>query len=480
MNGIFHYYDKQKLKPMKKPIAFVILFLSVFSVKAQIRESPSVYFNGFQKYTHEKHDVDSAIYFAKKLTTNRAFKSLLMDLLHNSFGQSFIKRSFEKDSSTLRAKKRENDLIFNREILRQMIADTNTLIRETVRPVYLWNTIQENSNDKTLLERLTNEFIAEEFLPDRFYDNRTGRYGLMIYKIINAQQDLKPLATKLFDLIKENVKINQVSSIEKASRNELDRRANFRYLYAHINFLEANGTEDIKQKEVLLKNASDFSPDLMDKSHKSAYFYDMAFVQGKESYEADYLSFMDVNSPDKKQVLSMLLKMALVEPKNKERLKIFYEANKISEKNFKTYWEDAIDESAKNTPAVSMNLLDETQFSIKNNLGKWTLMDFWGTWCSPCREEHPDLQSLYDYVKSQSPQKLVLVTVACRDKKEDVLAYMNKKKFTFPVVMADDKIENDFAIQGYPTKILISPKGKYVVIPFGVDWKNFIQGYCDL
>jgi thiol-disulfide isomerase/thioredoxin len=465
---------------MKKTIAFVILFLSVFSVKAQIRESPSVYFNGFQKYTHEKHDVDSALYFAKKLTTNRAFKSLLTDLLHNSFAQSFSKPNFKKDSSSLRAKRWENDLIFNREVLRQMAIDTNSLLRETARPIYLWNAIQENSNDKTLSERLTDEFIKGVSSQENFYNNRIGRYGLMIYKIISKQEALKPLAAKLFDLIKENVKNNQVNATDSTSRNDLNRRAYFRYLYSYISFSESTQTEEVKNKEAFLKTAFDYSPDLVDRNHSNGYFYDKMFISGKDSYEADYLDFMETNYSDKKQVLSVLLKMALNDPKHKAFLKKFYEKNNFTENNFVNFWKESIDKTGKNAPLVSLNLLDGTQFSSKNNVGKWTLMDFWGTWCSPCREEHPDLQRFYESVKSPNSQKIVLVTVACRDKKEAVVKYMNDKKLSFPVVMADDKIEKDFAVQGYPGKILISPTGKYINIPFGIDWQKFIQDYCDL
>ncbi len=57
---------------------------------------------------------------------------------------------------------------------------------------------------------------------------------------------------------------------------------------------------------------------------------------------------------------------------------------------------------------------------------------------------------------------------------------MKENNFSFPVAMSDSKIENNFSVQGYPTKILITPKGKYITIPFGIDWRNFIKQYCDL
>ena len=46
--------------------------------------------------------------------------------------------------------------------------------------------------------------------------------------------------------------------------------------------------------------------------------------------------------------------------------------------------------------------------------------------------------------------------------------------------MSDSKIENIYPVQGYPTKILITPKGRYIKVPFGTDWISFIKQYCDL
>jgi hypothetical protein len=68
-----------------------------------------------------------------------------------------------------------------------------------------------------------------------------------------------------------------------------------------------------------------------------------------------------------------------------------------------------------------------------------------------------------------------MLTIACRDHADDVTNYMNSKKYTFPVAMADGLIEKTYNINSYPSKILISPQGKYVVIPFGIDWVDYIR-----
>lgn len=57
---------------------------------------------------------------------------------------------------------------------------------------------------------------------------------------------------------------------------------------------------------------------------------------------------------------------------------------------------------------------------------------------------------------------------------------MTEKHFTFPVAMSDNKIENNYSVQGYPTIVLITPEEKYVIVPFGIDWINFVKQFCSL
>ncbi len=147
---------------------------------------------------------------------------------------------------------------------------------------------------------------------------------------------------------------------------------------------------------------------------------------------------------------------------------------------FNNYWIEAIDINAKIAPSISLNLLDKKLFSSKKLLGRWILVDFWGTWCRPCREEHPDLQKFYQSIVLKNPNKISLLTIACRDIDKNVRAYIKEKNFSFPVELSDNKVENIYSVQGYPTKILITPKGKYITVPSGTDWINFVKQYCDL
>ena len=459
---------------------FLICGTVISQTKTAVIESPALYLNSFQKFTHDELNADSAFYYVKKLASNNQYEPLLKNLLHNSFVQIFIRKDFEGEIDSNKINIRNKQLSLSKAILSRIEADTIYLLKEIAKPIILWTKIQDNTNNISLLTTLTNEFITQHLTPSKFYTNRTGRYGLLIHKIISEQSDLKSLASEMFNYIKDNLQSNQKTVLESTTRAELDKRAWYRYLYAFVSNHESSIVIDTFQKQILLKTAFDFSPDLTDKNRQSAYFYDMYLLGGKETFEDDYLNFLVKNTSDKKQVLQTLLKMALTEPNHKEKLSNFYTENDDTGVPFLDFWINSIENKAEPSPTVSAIQIDKKIFSSEALHGKWVLIDFWGTWCSPCREEHPDLQKFYTQLILQNSSKISLLTIACNDTEEKVVKYMKEKGYSFPVAMSDGNFETDFKVQSYPTKILITPKGKFITVPFDIDWASFIKKYSNL
>lgn len=453
-----------------------ILFLCNANAQGDEKsENPAEYFNKSQQFLYTTPNADSAFYFAKKLASNDKYAILLRNLLHESFAQGFIYR-VTSDSNYIKNR------LLSKEVLLKMVSDSNQLLVESVKPIYLWQTIQENKNNLSVLDSLTNIFFTTQLSGKDIYKNKAGRYGLLIYQIISDYPELKSTAEKIFTTINSDLKINQIKATDSTSRTDMDKRAWFRYLYAYSNYILANKTNDTNKKVNYLKAANDFSPDLIDKNRQSAYFYDMIFLfagEEKPTFKNDYLTFLTNASNDKEKVLTALLEVAVVEPEYKDKLKNYYNSNNTQGKSFDTYWNEAINSIAKTAPPFLFYTLDKKLYSSKRLKGKWVLMDFWGTWCAPCRQEHPEMQKFYDSTVLNSP-KIAFLTIACRDSEKKVRDYMDDKHFTFPVTMSDGKIENIYHVQGYPTKILITPKGKYVIVPFGIDWVRFVEQYCNL
>jgi len=471
---------------MKQSILLSLCFqLVCFSIKAQVQkvpeESPSTYFNGFQNSTN----VDSSLYFARKLASDPRYSILLQELIHNSFAQEFTKPT-QAIIDPVKSEKLSRRLKWSKLLIDKMATDSNRRLAQSVTPICYWIKVQDSEDDINTQRQLTEDFIKEELNQENFYQNRVGRYALLIHQMISNKDALNDLSKQLLGTTTDLLRANQVkTSIDSASRDVLDKRAWYRCLYAYCNNLEAKSLvaqgKD-KEAEKFYRTSFEYSPDLVDNNHQSAYFYDMIFLTGEEEihFQEEYLTYVQKNNQDKSKTLNTLLDIALLNPKHKERLREFYNANFQEKEKFGSFWMNSINADLKNNYTFSLNQIDGSTFSTEANKGKWILIDFWGTWCVPCRKEHPDLQKFYEDVTANKEQNINVITIACRDTKSQVESYMTSNKYTFPVAMSDSKIEKAYNIQGYPSKILVTPKGKFILIPFGIDWVKFIKGYSTL
>jgi thiol-disulfide isomerase/thioredoxin len=115
-------------------------------------------------------------------------------------------------------------------------------------------------------------------------------------------------------------------------------------------------------------------------------------------------------------------------------------------------------------PAVSLELLEGGR-SVPFPKGKVTLVDFWATWCAPCRASMPRVQRLWqDY----SSRGMELYSVNTDDespqRKPAVERFLQQNGLSFPVVLDDgDKTASDaFRIASLPTLIVVDRQGRVV------------------
>jgi peroxiredoxin len=88
---------------------------------------------------------------------------------------------------------------------------------------------------------------------------------------------------------------------------------------------------------------------------------------------------------------------------------------------------------------------------------KVILMDFWATWCGPCRMAMPDLQGLQDKFKDRG---LEILSVNQGESAEQVSSFIQRKKYTFHVVLDQaGAVGSKYGVQGIPTLVLVDKKG---------------------
>jgi len=101
--------------------------------------------------------------------------------------------------------------------------------------------------------------------------------------------------------------------------------------------------------------------------------------------------------------------------------------------------------------------------------GKVVFLNFWATWCGPCRAEMPSMQVLYD---SYNEKGLEILAVNCGEKQDQVLSFLKANKLSFPAALdADGKVSSVYGIQAIPTTYLSDRDGNIIARVMGsINW----------
>ena len=127
---------------------------------------------------------------------------------------------------------------------------------------------------------------------------------------------------------------------------------------------------------------------------------------------------------------------------------------------------DGPEESQAPIPALDFTLTDQfgNTHTLEEYKGKTILLNFWATWCGPCRSEMPDLQAIYeDYGKNE--KDLVVLGVAAPNlgqegSEADISAFLEENGYTYPTLMnTDASLFYSYGISSFPTTFMIDKDG---------------------
>ena len=132
-----------------------------------------------------------------------------------------------------------------------------------------------------------------------------------------------------------------------------------------------------------------------------------------------------------------------------------------------------------NIKAINFKLkdLDGKEVSLSDLKGKKVFLNFWASWCPPCRAEMPDIEKLYTETKDSD---LVIIAVNLGEDKDTVKSFIDKNNYKFKVLLdSDQNVATKYNITSIPTSFFIDKNGTIVEKRIGAmtyeEMKNYVN-----
>jgi thiol-disulfide isomerase/thioredoxin len=123
-------------------------------------------------------------------------------------------------------------------------------------------------------------------------------------------------------------------------------------------------------------------------------------------------------------------------------------------------------------PIISNTLISGEDFNLSQLKGKYVLIDFWGSWCGPCRKEIPELRNLYrDFhgKKYKNADDFVILSIALEKSDKYTKQLIESEELIWPHHIIDvspivmmSSIAQQYEVKELPTKFLLNPMGEFM------------------
>ena len=231
-------------------------------------------------------------------------------------------------------------------------------------------------------------------------------------------------------------------------------------LQAYIKSLNERMEKGEKQED-LMKEYQEKAPALQAKA--SVAYKD--FIKAHPDYEANAIIVTSLETLEEMEEAANMMSPAVREG----RMKDFYMASINQQKAEKEIREKAAKMQAAGVvaPDFTLNNINGNPFKMSSLKGKYVVLDFWGSWCGWCIKGFPKMKEYYQKYKG----KFEILGVDCNDTPEKWKAAVKKHELPWLNVYnpRESKVLSDYAIQGFPTKIIVGPDGKIIKTIVGED-----------
>jgi peroxiredoxin len=126
--------------------------------------------------------------------------------------------------------------------------------------------------------------------------------------------------------------------------------------------------------------------------------------------------------------------------------------------------------------AFTLANVDGEQVALSDHMGQPIILNFWATWCGPCRIEMPELQAAYE---ANQDQGLVILALDRDESAQTVSRFFDELNLTFTPLLDDGgEVARRYGVGGnLPASIFINPEGQITAIHRGLMDQNLIEAY---
>ncbi|MBI5204505.1 MAG: TlpA family protein disulfide reductase [Nitrospirae bacterium] len=116
-------------------------------------------------------------------------------------------------------------------------------------------------------------------------------------------------------------------------------------------------------------------------------------------------------------------------------------------------------------PDFTLKGINGNTISLADYKGKVVMVEFWATWCPPCRELAPILEKIHKKYKDKG---FIILALVSRDEGEAAIkSFIKEHGITYPVLLADQETMRHYGVSSIPVNFIINKEGRVVSIHMG-------------